>query len=214
MIVDLLSDVDSNLEADLCIIGAGAAGITIAREFDGSRQTVLLLESGGLTAEAETQALYDSDVIGLKHSGINGARSRMFGGTTNLWGGQSLRFDESNFRVRPWVPHSGWPLTAEVLDPYYDRAETVLQVGERLTYEQVCLQLGLEPPRFDPRMFRLAVSQWARCPNLAVAYGDELIKSMCNKCILMNHGKVVRVGNTDEVIDEYHQLTNTHTAPR
>ena len=37
----------SRIEADLCIIGAGAAGITLAREFIGSGIQVCLLESGG-----------------------------------------------------------------------------------------------------------------------------------------------------------------------
>lgn len=192
MIVDLLRDAAaSNWAADVCIIGAGAAGITLAREFVGSCHKVLLLESGGLTAEPETQALYDSDVVGLAHNGIHAARSRMFGGTTNLWGGQSLRFDQSDFRVRPWVPHSGWPLTLEVLTVYYDRAETVLQVGKKLTYEQLCLRLGLQPPAFDPQKFRFAVSQWSRCPNFAVAYGDQLIKSA--NVTLVLHANVTSV---------------------
>src|SRR5439155_364564 len=37
----------SVLEADLCIVGAGAAGITMALEWSGPRHKVLLLEGGG-----------------------------------------------------------------------------------------------------------------------------------------------------------------------
>src|SRR5216684_6405838 len=115
--------------ADICIVGGGAAGITLAREFIGTRFTVLMLEGGGLEAEAETQKLYDSEVVGLPHTGIHEGRARIFGGTTTLWGGQALRLDEFDFTERSWVPYSGWPISREVLDPYYDRAEGVLQIG-------------------------------------------------------------------------------------
>ena len=39
---------DAVIEADICIIGAGPAGIALAREFIGSSLRVLLLESGEL----------------------------------------------------------------------------------------------------------------------------------------------------------------------
>ena len=54
------------MTADVCIIGAGAAGITIAREFLGTNFTVLLLETGGLDNEAEIQKLNESEVVGSK----------------------------------------------------------------------------------------------------------------------------------------------------
>ena len=38
----------STLQADLCIIGAGIAGISIAREFIGRSESVVLLEGGGI----------------------------------------------------------------------------------------------------------------------------------------------------------------------
>ena len=41
------------LEADVCIIGAGAAGISLAREFRNKRFRVILLESGGFEPDAE-----------------------------------------------------------------------------------------------------------------------------------------------------------------
>jgi choline dehydrogenase-like flavoprotein len=79
--------------ADICIVGGGAAGITLAREFIGTHFSVLMLEGGGLEAEAESQSLYDSEVVGLPHTGVHEGRARVFGGTTTLWGGQALRLD-------------------------------------------------------------------------------------------------------------------------
>jgi len=82
-------DDGAEVAADICIVGGGAAGITLAREFIGTRFSVLMLEGGGLEAEAETQKLYDSEVVGLPHTGVHEGRARVFGGTTTLWGGQA-----------------------------------------------------------------------------------------------------------------------------
>ena len=51
---DLVSP--ARLEADVCIVGGGAAGITIASELLGSGLDICLVESGGFTPDAETQA--------------------------------------------------------------------------------------------------------------------------------------------------------------
>ena len=40
----------TGLETDVCIVGAGAAGITIARELANAPLSVLLLESGGTSS--------------------------------------------------------------------------------------------------------------------------------------------------------------------
>jgi choline dehydrogenase-like flavoprotein len=45
-------------EADVCVVGAGAAGITLARELAGGPLRVALLESGGMEDDAESQRLY------------------------------------------------------------------------------------------------------------------------------------------------------------
>src|SRR2546425_1725901 len=78
-------DEQAMVTADVCIVGGGAAGITLAREFIGTRFSVLMLEGGALEAEAETQKLYDSEVVGLPHTGVHEGRARIFGGTTTLW---------------------------------------------------------------------------------------------------------------------------------
>jgi len=126
------------IETDICIIGCGAAGITLAREFIGTRYSVLVLEAGGLEAEAENQEIYASEVVGLPHASIHDGRARIFGGTTTLWGGQALRFDGFDLEKRSWVPYSGWPISLEELESYYDRAERVLQLGPRVSYPSLC----------------------------------------------------------------------------
>ena len=55
----------TTLRADLCIVGAGAAGITLAQALAGLRQRVILLESGGLSPDPDTQRLYAGEIAGL-----------------------------------------------------------------------------------------------------------------------------------------------------
>ena len=124
---------DSVLDSDLCIVGCGAAGITIARELAGSSLRVTVLESGGLDFDAPTSDLYVGDITGLPYFELQFARLRYFGGSTNHWGGTCRPEEPIDFEVRDWVPHSGWPISRADLDPYYPRAAEVvgLNVAER-----------------------------------------------------------------------------------
>jgi choline dehydrogenase-like flavoprotein len=123
-----LSEGDT-IEADLAVVGAGPAGIAVAREFIGRGLRVCLLESGGFEWEYETQALYEGEVVGLDYAPLDAARLRYFGGTSNHWTGQCRPFEAIDFEERPWVPHSGWPFGKEVLDPYYVRAHALCELG-------------------------------------------------------------------------------------
>ena len=119
---------DTILEADLCIVGSGPAGIAIARHFAKSKLDVLVLESGGLSAESSIQSLYDGRNVGRRYFGLDTCRSRCFGGSSNCWQGLCRPLDADDFQARPWVPHSGWPFDAEHLAPYYRRAARVLRL--------------------------------------------------------------------------------------
>jgi len=119
----------SVIRADLCLIGAGAVGITIARELVGSGLRVCLLESGGLDPDPDIQALNEGTSVGFPYYDLDVARLRFFGGTTNHWSGACRPLDPIDFEPRTWVPYSGWPFGRAHLDPYYRRAQTLCQLG-------------------------------------------------------------------------------------
>jgi choline dehydrogenase-like flavoprotein len=119
----------TRLSTGVCIIGAGAAGITLAREFAGTPTEVIVLESGGLTCNGATQALARGHVIGGNYHDLEGERVRCFGGTTEHWGGESRPLDPVDLAARAWIPHSGWPISAQELEPYYRRAAPVIEIG-------------------------------------------------------------------------------------
>ena len=120
----------SVIETEVCIVGAGAAGITLAREFAQSRFRVILLESGGAELEQATQDLYAGDDIGRPYDLFAASRLRYFGGTTNHWGRVWCDMPNSlDFEMREGVPYSGWPFSLSYLEPWYRRAQSVLKLG-------------------------------------------------------------------------------------
>src|ERR1043165_7275145 len=74
------------IETDIAIIGAGAAGITLARELRDSDRKVTLLESGGLEIDDGPQPLYGGEGGGVEYP-LPASRVRFFGGPTNHGGG-------------------------------------------------------------------------------------------------------------------------------
>jgi choline dehydrogenase-like flavoprotein len=126
----------SVLEADLVIIGGGLAGITLAKELAGGALKVVVLESGGREMEPETQALYAGACVqkadGNKDRPLDAypiqSRVRALGGSGHVWGGKCGPLDPADFAERGWIPYSGWPVSREAMQPYYDRACDLLEI--------------------------------------------------------------------------------------
>ena len=119
-----------NIASDVCIIGAGAAGITMALEFAGKGIEVVVLEGGGFDPDAATQSLYAGENVGLSHEPPDKSRSRYLGGSTNCWGGWCRPLDAMDFEMRPWIDNSGWPISQSDLAPYYLRSHSLLELGD------------------------------------------------------------------------------------
>jgi choline dehydrogenase-like flavoprotein len=123
MIVDYLhGSAPTDATVDLCIVGAGAAGLAIAKTFVGTQTSVCLIESGGLAGEERSQALAGGLSIGSPALDPGVSRMRVFGGSCTLWGGGCIPLSAQDLEARAWVPHSGWPLTYAELEPYYQQA--------------------------------------------------------------------------------------------
>ncbi|MEQ8965949.1 MAG: FAD-dependent oxidoreductase [Azospirillaceae bacterium] len=117
------------IEADVCVVGGGAAGITLALSLGRRGHSVAILESGGLFYEPESQALYEGDVVGRPYDALTAVRLRMFGGSTNHWTGWCRPLDPIDFEDRFGAPGGGWPFGADVLAPYWREAQALCQLG-------------------------------------------------------------------------------------
>lgn len=146
MIVSALeSSEHREVTADLCIVGAGAAGLDMARFFNAAKVSVVVVEGGGLEFSQETQELHQFVSIGkdfrsratefnphLAPSYRSESRIRQFGGTTNIWSGKWKARVPDDFQEKLWIPHSGWPVGYNDLLPYYLEVARDYQVPEFL----------------------------------------------------------------------------------
>jgi choline dehydrogenase-like flavoprotein len=130
MHIDARSLPDKTLiEGDLCIVGTGPAGLSIALEWNNTPYKVILLEGGGFDYDDQVQDLYAGQETGQKYYPLKSTRLHYFGGTSNHWSGYCSTFDAMDFEKRDWVPHSGWPIKKTDLDPFYARAQPILDLG-------------------------------------------------------------------------------------
>ncbi|HEY1360236.1 MAG TPA: GMC family oxidoreductase [Thermoleophilaceae bacterium] len=175
MILDLRSlEGGARIEADLCLVGSGAAGIALARELMGSSRDVVLVESGGRGRSADTEALNEGEAEGMDAEDLRSGRARVLGGATALWAGQCLPLEDGAFTSRSWVPHSGWPLERAELDPYYRRAEELFDIEGESYDERVWRRFGIAPPAFDPALLGHRFTVWCPEPHLGRRYRRDL----------------------------------------
>ena len=163
-----------SLTPDICVIGGGAVGITLACVLARAGADVLLLEGGGAGLEADSQALQAGDSIGQPFQNIGVGRYRVLGGTTLYWGGQLLPFDRFVTGPRPWVGHAAWPMAAEEMDHWHARTWALLGLdGLERQDSEVWRRAGVDAAALGPDI-ELIASRWMRTRNLARAFGAEL----------------------------------------
>ncbi|MGO8720830.1 MAG: GMC oxidoreductase [Acidobacteriaceae bacterium] len=185
MILDLERErTPPSFAADVCVVGAGAAGIVLAAELAGQGKRVLLLESGGSKEEEAIQQLNRSERTGQPLKAVHPGRFRALGGTTIRWGGQIQEMQEQDFEVRPGIPGGGWPISKSVLDPYYKRAlEAEGLVPVLQTDEEVWKQMDSAPPKLDDDLVPY-FTRWCPEPNFARLYRDTLASP--NLCVVLH----------------------------
>jgi choline dehydrogenase-like flavoprotein len=164
MILDFAKDADRIPQShDVCVVGAGAAGISLATELIRLGRRVLLLESGGTSFEQKTQDLYQGEVGDRPYHGLEDGRFRGVGGTTTQWGGQILEMDDLIFTGRPWLNDPGWPFPKAELAPHYARALEIEGLGAPApSLEDLWRALEADPPQLGPDL-QFAFSRW--CPE-------------------------------------------------
>lgn len=117
---------DQNYE--VCVIGSGPAGITLATSLARSGTNVLLLEAGDMFLTDESQQNYKAAVIGDPYFELDFARLRFFGGTSGHWSGWCRALDEIAFEPKEGFDLAQWPIRKADLDPYAGAADAILEI--------------------------------------------------------------------------------------
>lgn len=125
-----LNSINSGEERwDVCIIGAGVAGITLARKLARKKHRVIVLEAGGMEFTDASQEVYDGDIVGDYYKALKAVRIRYFGGSSNHWGGWCRQLDDFDFGPKAGFPLARWPISKAAIDPYRGEADEILQLA-------------------------------------------------------------------------------------
>ena len=174
---------EATLTTDICIIGAGAAGLTIAQKFNHSSVSVLLLESGGLKNDPIVQSLADGTTDQEKYP-FTLSRFRAMGGSTTRWSGVCIPLDEGDFAHKSWLLYSGWCFSKSELLPYYDQALEIFGLPE--THPEI-----QEESTFHQSPLETKVMQYSNPLNLGKKYQSEIIESQ--NITLVIHSTVIEL---------------------
>ena len=198
----------SVLHADVCIVGGGAAGVTIALELLSSGKSVLVLESGGHAEEPDTQALYAGETADANmHPPPDKYRYRVFGGSTTIWGGRCIPYDPIDFEKRDYLPGSGWPFTYDELAPHYPRANELVEAG-KFAYTAEAAYGGTSPAMIEgfnsTRVTQNTLERFSMPTNFGATYGPTL--TAANNVRVLLHANVTGIrlaadGTTVDHID-------------
>lgn len=180
--------IPKKLRTSVCIIGAGAAGITVTRNLTGISD-IILIESGDFEMQGRTQGLYAGSNLGLPYFDLLTCRLRYFGGTTNHWGGYCRANDPIDYEGRKSIGVPAWPIGHQELKPYIEKAAYELGISpEFFELATFFKSRGVSPesllenksPDFSTKVFQ--ISSRVRFSQI---YRDELAKQD-NLRILLN----------------------------
>ncbi len=141
---------------DVCVFGAGPAGITVARALDTGLR-VALVEAGGAEPSADSQGFYEGQTLGDPLYDLSTARLRCFGGTSGHWSGWCRPLDDVDFSAKD-DPIEAWPMGRAQLDPFLSEACSILDVANTFpragfgkSFDEITFQIS--PTRFRDKYF-------------------------------------------------------------
>ncbi|MDB5540180.1 MAG: hypothetical protein JWQ89_1907 [Devosia sp.] len=163
--------------AEFCIIGAGMAGLFIARRLAMAGHRVVVVESGKAGFDDETHELNRIvDVHGFYTRALNG-RYRGLGGSSSRWGGRIIPLHEHDTQPRDYLGLDGWPFGFAELEAYTKEIEDVFGLPHgpygAPALEQIHLDDVFNPddPDFSGRLAKWI--SFRQC-NLANVWGRQL----------------------------------------
>jgi choline dehydrogenase-like flavoprotein len=190
---------ESLIEGDICIVGAGAAGISMAMEMINTPYKVILLEGGGFELDMRMQDLYRGKSIGQRYYPLQSSRLHYFGGTTGHWAGFCSPFDQIDFQKREWVEKSGWPIQLNDLLSYYNRAWKLVELeSENFELEYWRKRdRELVPLPLDENVVRNKIFQFSPPTRFGTHYRDEIVNA--KNIELLTHANVVNIEMNESV---------------
>lgn len=189
--------------ADVCIVGSGAAGLTLAARCATLGLDVLVLEAGGEHAEPAVQDAYRGTVVDPRvHWPLDTYRVRALAGTTSLWGGRSIPFDPIDFEPRDWVAHSGWPIPYAEVARFYPAAMEAAEAGAFDHTPSAPIVPGL-----DGEWLHTTIERFSRPTNFWTRYGEQLTRAANVRVVTHAPVTAVRLTHDGHSVDHLEVTT-------
>ncbi len=181
----------------MIIVGSGPAGLTLAAELAASGRDILVVESGGRLGEhPQTSALNEIESIGAPRvMDQSKVRNRILGGSSHTWSGRCAPLDPIDYEARPWLPHSGWPVTQDALAPYFAKAGQHLGLVDVSYDGNLFSELNL-PRRFageDGSALRAVFGHFSRGTGDYVRFGPRFAQLNLPKVRVLTHATVTHI---------------------
>jgi len=166
---------------DVCVIGAGAAGLVLTELLaqDG-RLRVCLLEAGPERFGDRKEPFRVRSLL-KEHIGVNEGRVTAFGGATNTWGGGLIRLAPSDFEPLDGRADTAWPISYDSFVPHYQAIESMFGFAAAPEGPN---NVVLDRPDLRVRRREIPILPF-RSKNFAQRFGPTL-RSRANVTILCN----------------------------
>ena len=212
MIVDARRALPADVaDVDVCIVGGGPAGISLAFRLERCGLSILLLESGG---HRETERSRDlnrgaSDPRD-SHEPLEENRRRQWGGASAAWGGRCIPFDAIDFQKREWVDSSGWPLTRAELEPFYAQAMVLCEAGEMSFDAREALPAARElvPGLDGDGVVSHPLERWSPPTHFGTRYRKRLAASPRVRVLMNATCTHIQLGQGGDAVD--HVVVRNH----
>jgi choline dehydrogenase-like flavoprotein len=155
---------------DVCIVGAGPVGVSIALALAPTGKRIAVLEAGGRKRSDQAQQPFHGELANpALHSPLHHFRVRAFGGSSQIWGGRCVPYDPIDFETRPWVSMPGWPIGYDDVLPYYRDANEAADAGQ-FDYDP----RGAMVPGLDGEMLQTTIERFSLPTDFGRRYGATL----------------------------------------
>lgn len=198
---------------DVLVVGAGPAGLAIADELRSTDLKVAVLDSGGTTRDPDADRLNDFESIGQARAPHDAVGCRALGGASNLWTGRCGALDAIDYRARPWLPASGWPIDGDILAPFYARAGRFLGLSGARNPDVLSAELaqGFDVPSPDGSLFQPVVWEFSVAdPGNTAAFRHLTDDTGAPLAVLQHSGAPKAVNAGQSVAPRIAESANVH----
>lgn len=190
---------------DICILGAGTAGIFLAQSLRDAGLKIIVIELGGASSSEAKLSFEEPTCSNSVYHGAALGRVSGLGGTSTKWGGQMIGLSQSDFNLHEGLKDGFvWPITKDELKPYYERVARTLGFHHSRFPSSSLAPFRLFSKSFANKLFRIRVSTWLpfRKRNFASAFRN-VIKKSPDLHIWIN----ARLSSVNEAVWENEKLT-------